>query len=288
VSTLTPHVALVPDSPSVTLAAISAVTAAIQKQVTRDFGPLWGISATVDSFEKLEAVPIDYWPVIVRDDIKEPSAAGYHTDDHGQPFSLVQADPGWELTASHEALEMLADPFGNRTIAGTPPPKAPAPVSRFSRVMYLVEVCDPCEANQFAYEVNGVQLSDFITPHYYDPNGATGVQYSFRGSIKEPHTVLEGGYVSFGNPVDNHWYQIIVQNGQSQVRDLGIIKATQGKSLRELVDRAVREIRKDEHYRTKAPVPSKTAMAAAASGSPLAESSAARAKLLREYVKELK
>jgi hypothetical protein len=287
-SKLTPHVALVPDSPSVTLAAVSSVAAAIQKQVTRDFGPLWGISATVDAFEKLEAVPVDYWPVIMRDDINEPGAAGYHTDDHGQPFSLVQADPGWELTASHEALEMLADPFGNRTIAGPPPPKSPAPVSRLSRVTYLVEVCDPCEANQFAYEVNGVQLSDFITPHYYDPNGSTGVQYSFRGSIKEPHTVLEGGYVSFGNPVDNHWYQIIVQDGKPQVRDLGIIKTTQGKSLRELVDRAVRDALKTEHYRTKAPAPARAAMAAAASGSPLAESSAARAKLLREYVKELK
>jgi len=288
VSTLTPHVALVPDSPSILLADVSAAAAAIQKQVTRDFGPLWGINATVDAFEKLEAVPVDYWPVIMRDDIKEPGAAGYHTDDHGQPFSLVQADPGWELTASHETLEMLADPFGNRTIAGTPPPRAPKPVSGFSRVLYLVEVCDPCEANKFAYEVNGIQLSDFITPHYYDPNGATGVQYSFRGSIKEPHTVLEEGYVSFGNPVDNHWYQIIVTNGKSQVRDLGIIKTTQGKSLRELVDRSVREIRKDEHYRTKAPASAKTAMAAAASGSPIIQSRVGRAKLLRQYVKELK
>jgi hypothetical protein len=132
-----------------------------------------------------------------------------------------------------------------------------------------------------------VQLSDFITPHYYDPNGATGVQYSFRGSIKEPHTVLEGGYVSFGNPVDNHWYQIIVQNGKPQVRDLGIIKATHGKSLRELVDRMVRDIRKDDHYRTEAPTAATAAMAAA-SGSSLAESRAGRAKLLRAYVKELK
>jgi hypothetical protein len=287
-SNLTPHVALVPDSPSVGLPEVSAVVASIQKQVTRDFGPLWGINATVDAFEKLEAVPIDYWPVIIRDDIKEPGAAGYHTDDHGQPFSLVQADPGWELTASHEVLEMLADPFGNRTIAGPPPPKSPGPVSGFTRVLYLVEVCDPCEGEQFAYEVNGIQMSDFITPHYYDPNGATGVQYSFRGSVKEPHTVLEDGYVSFGNPVDNHWYQIIVTNGQSQVRDLGIIKATLGKSLRELVDRAVREIRKNEYYRTKSPDRGKIAMAAAASRSPLAESSAARAKLLRQYVKELK
>jgi hypothetical protein len=287
-STLTPHVALVPDSPSISLADVSSVAAAIQKQVTRDFGPLWQISATVDAFEKLEAVPIDYWPVIVRDDIKEPGAAGYHTDDHGQPFSLVQADPGWELTASHEVLEMLADPFGNRTIAGSPPPKSPAPVSQFSRVLYLVEVCDPCEGLQFAYEVNGTTLSDFITPHYYDPNGATGVQYSFRGNVKASHTVLEEGYVSFGNPVDNHWYQIVVQNGKQAIRDLGIIQTTQGKSLRELVDRAVREHRKQEHYRTKAPLAAKAAKAAAGHAPPFAESSTGRAKLLRDYMKELK
>ena len=163
----------------------------------------------------------------------------------------------------------------------------PQSVSKFSRVLYLVEVCDPCEADDCAYEVNGIKLSDFITPHYYDPNGDTGMLYSFRGSIKEPHTVLEGGYVSFGNPVDNHWYQIVVQGGESQVRDLGVIKATKGKSLRENVDRAVREIRKDEHYRTKGPVSAKNRMEAV-SRSPLAQSSAARAKLLREYVKELK
>jgi len=30
-------------------------------------------------------------------------------------------------------------------------------------------------------------LADFITPHYYDPNGNTGVQYSFRGNVPEQH-----------------------------------------------------------------------------------------------------
>jgi hypothetical protein len=285
-SALTPHVALVPDSPSVTLADVAAVAAAIQKQATRDFGPVWGIDATVDSFDKLESVPVDYWPVIIRDDIKQPGAAGFHTDDHGQPFSLVQADPGWELTASHETLEMLADPFGNRTLAGSPPPNAPDPIGSFTRVTYLVEVCDPCEDNKFAYGVNGIQLSDFLTPHYYDPNGATGVQYSFRGNIKAPHTVLEGGYVSFGNPVDNQWYQIVVQNGKTQVRKLGVINASAGKSLREQVDEKVRVARKKDNYRTMA------AVAAAAggmrSGGALAASSTARAKMLREYMAGLK
>ena len=284
-SILTAHVALVSDTPSVTLPQVTAVAAALQKQVTRDFGPIWSVNATVNAFDALESVPVDYWPVILRDDIQEPGAAGYHTDDHGQPFSLVQVDNTWPLTASHETLEMLADPFGNRTIAGAPPPQAPAPISGFNRVVYLLEVADPCESDQYSYKVNGVQVSDFLTQHDYDPNGAAGVRYSFRNHIREPHTVLEGGYVSFGNPVDNHWYQIIVQNGKVGARDLGVITARAGMSLREAVDRKVREIRKDENYRTKPRVP--MARAASASG-PLADTSEARAKSLREFVKGLK
>ncbi len=261
---------------------VSAVAAALQKQATRDFGPLWQVTATVSAFDALEAVPVDYWPVIIRDDIDQPGAAGYHTDDNGQPFSLVQADNQWQLTASHETLEMLADPFGNRTIAGSPPPQAPPQLSALQRVTYLVEVCDPCEDAQFAYGVNGQQLSDFITPHYYDPNGATGTLYSFRGNVKGPHTVLNNGYVSFGNPVTNQWYQIMVAGGQVQVRDLGKLNRN-GRSLRETIDDLVRNARKNDHYRTRQPL----AARAARVGGSIAESSGARAKSLRDYIDKL-
>src|SRR5260370_36671561 len=133
-STLTPHVALVSDAPSVSFNEVAVVSAALQKQATSAFGPLWDIDATVDGFDKLESIPVDYWPVILRGDINEPGAAGYHTDDNGQPFSLVQADPSWALTTSHEVLEMLADPFGSPTLAGSPPPQAPGPIFWFRRV----------------------------------------------------------------------------------------------------------------------------------------------------------
>ena len=278
-STLTNQVALVSDTTSVSFADVSSVAAALQKQATRDFSPLWQVNATVSAFDALESVPVDYWPVIIRDDIDQPGAAGYHTDSNGQPFSLVQADDQWQLTASHETLEMLADPFGNRTIAGSPPPQAPRPITALGRVVYLVEVCDPCEDAQFAYGVNGQQLSDFITPHYYDPNGATGSLYSFRGNVKGPHTVLDNGYVSFGNPVTNEWFQIIVSNGQAQVRDLGKLSRN-GRSLRETVDDLVRNVRRDDHYRTKKPLAAKAARA----GSAVAESSGARAKSLRDFI----
>lgn len=57
---------------------------------------------------------------------------------------------------------------------------------------------DPCEDGQFVYSANGVTVSDFITPDYYNPTASDGVQYSFGGNIRAPHTVLDGGYVSFG------------------------------------------------------------------------------------------
>ena len=281
-STLPHQVALVSDSPSVTFSDVSVVAAALQKQSTRDFGPVWQVSASVSAFNTLESVPVDYWPVIIRDNIDQPGAGGYHTDDNGQPFSLVQADDQWQLTASHETLEMLADPFGNRTIAGSPPPQAPPAISSLQRVLYLVEVCDPCEDAQFAYGVNGQQLSDFITPHYYDPNGATGTLYSFRGNLKGPHTVLENGYVSFGNPVTNQWYQILMTNGQAQVRDLGKLNRN-GRSLRETIDDLVRNARKNENYATRKPAAGNPAGV----GSAIAESSVARAKSLRDFIGRL-
>jgi hypothetical protein len=280
-STLPHQVALVSDTPAVSFSDVSAVAAALQKQATRDFGPIWQVNATVSAFAALESVPVDYWPVIVRANIDQPGAAGYHTDDNGQPFSLVEADDQWQLTASHETLEMLADPFGNRTIAGAPPPQAPAPLSALGRVTYLVEVCDPCEDAQFAYGVNGQQLSDFITPHYYDPNGATGTQYSFRGNIHAPHTVLESGYISFGNPVTNEWFQILVENSQTKVQDLGKLTRN-GRSLRETIDDLVRDKRRQDTGRARKPPAIKAAYVGAAS-----ESSRARARMLRDFIGKL-
>ena len=273
-STLPHQVALVSDTTVVSFSDIAAVGAALQKQAIRDFGPIWQVSATVSAFDTLESVPVDYWPVIVLNNIDQPGAAGYHTDGNGQPVSLVEADDQWQLTASHETLEMLADPFGNRTIAGSPPPQAPQPLAALKRVTYLVEVCDPCEDAQFAYGVNGQQLSDFITPHYYDPGGASGAQYSFRGNVKAPHTVLESGYVSFGDPVTTQWYQIMVENGQPKVQDLGKLSRN-GRSLRETIDDLVRNLRKK---------PSATGVAQVRGAS---ESSVGRARFLRDLIANL-
>src|SRR5438132_7482707 len=124
---------------------VAAASAAIQNQVSRAFGPIWQIDATVSYFEKLTDVPLGYWPVIIKDDINEQGAAGVHLDDNNQPYALVQAENFWQLSTSHETLEMLADPSGNRLMTGVSPKKGEG------RVLFLVEVCDPSEDAAFAY-----------------------------------------------------------------------------------------------------------------------------------------
>ncbi|HLJ95159.1 MAG TPA: hypothetical protein VKU02_18425 [Gemmataceae bacterium] len=200
------HIALVSDGLNINSSDMTQVAAALSKQVQRDFEPIWDVDATVDGFGKLEDIPTGYWPIIVMRNVQ--GAAGYHEDKNGQPFAVVEYGDQWSITASHECLEMLADPFGQRLVEGNLLDQAIQLGLPPGRVQYLVEICDPSESAQFGYQVNGIQVSDFYTPSFFDPIKATGVRYSFTGAIDGPRKVLDGGYISWEDPVSTHWSQL--------------------------------------------------------------------------------
>ena len=56
-SALVHQVALVSESNRVKLPDMMRVSAALQKQASRDLEPIWEITATVDAFASLEEVP---------------------------------------------------------------------------------------------------------------------------------------------------------------------------------------------------------------------------------------
>jgi hypothetical protein len=238
-SALIRQLALVSESKQISPGDVMKVSAALQKQASRDLAPIWDISATVDSFEKLEDVPKGYWPLIVMDNINVPGAAGIHEDRNGQPFALITASSvldQWSLTASHEALEMLVDPSGNRLVA------VDSPKSDQGRVSFLVEVSDPSEAAAFAYSANGVLVSDFYTPHFFDPIQAAGVRYSFTSAILEPRQVLRGGYLSWEDSVSGHWWQEVWFDGDGPTfRDIGAIDQKANGNVRATIDRITME-----------------------------------------------
>ena len=237
------QVALVSESKSVAMGDLLRVSAALQKQASRDLAPIWEISATVDAFATLEDVPDGYWPMIIMDNIGYPGAAGIHLDRDGQPFALISSSSDldtWALTASHEMCEMLVDPSGNRQVTGDSPKPGQG------RVSFVVEVCDPSEAADFGYTSNGVLVSDFYAPQYFDPVANSSVRYSFTGALKAPRQVLRGGYLSWADPASDHlWQETWFEGGTPTFRDLGSASAAQG-SLRAFIDR------KTEPYRAMA------------------------------------
>jgi hypothetical protein len=239
------HIALVSLSKKVSASQLSQTAAALQKQAARDLGPIWGISATVDSFPTMKSIPMGYWPIIVSEDIKDPDAAGFHTDKNHQPYSLVLMEDDWQLTCSHEMCEMLVDPYGNRMAT------AGSPKSSQGKVHFLVEVCDPCEDAAFAYSVNGILMSDFYTPNYFDPQPVPGVRYSFTGAIKKPVQILKNGYISWQDPVSRKWFQSTFFGTKPVVRELKEMQA-RGESLRAQMDRLTKNPNVKKAFKAKA------------------------------------
>lgn len=230
------HIALVSLTKDVSLAQLAPVSAAIQKQVSRDFGPLWNVEATVDAFDTLEDVPVGYWHVLLQHELPNGAAGLHKRDDDKQPFALVGLTNNWTVFMSHEVLEMLVDPQGTLTRTGNSFKPGQG------RVEYLIEVCDPCQSSQFAYSVNSVLVSDFYTPHYFDPVKSSSVRYSYSGQIHGPREVLDGGYLSWFDPQTRHLFQLQVDGRKTTVADKGEIPFDT-ESLRGFSDRASAERR---------------------------------------------
>jgi len=270
------QLALVSQTTKVKMSELTRVAAALQRQVTRDFGPIWNVQATVSAFTDLKQVPNGSWPIIIRKSVE--GAAGFHSDKDGQPFALVGLGGSWSLTASHECLEMLADPFGNRLVAG----KSPDPTQ--GRVEFLVEVCDPSEDDAFAYTVSGILVSDFYTPRYFDPVASNSVQYSFTGAIKAPRTVLSGGYLSWHDPLTDHWFQLRMF-GTRDIVDLGVLARKPGESLRAMLDRVTTPIQMA--FKKKNQLSTELSASFDAASNSTLESSAARAERLQAQIDAL-
>jgi len=104
-------------------------------------------------------------------------------------------------------------------------------------VKFLVEVADPSEDAKFSYTINGIQVSDFYTPRYFDPVRASGVRYSYTGAITSPRQVLKGGYLSWYVPATKKWWQRTWFSGNKPAdRTLAKLQVQNG-NLRNAIDR---------------------------------------------------
>jgi hypothetical protein len=217
---------------------MAAAASAINVQVTRDLPQFWPVKASVTYLADPGLLAPGMWPVWIAHGLA-PGEGGCHMGAHNQPFAKVINAPGgdeWTLDASHEICEMLVDGFGNAV-----QPSAPLAVEDGvlreldDAAEYLVEACEPCASAACGYEIDGVMVSDFISPRYFDRLAVAGVRYSFTGSLCAPRQILPGGRLSWIDPKTDEVRQAIRLDPATPpfLRNLGL---PSGCSLRAFVD----------------------------------------------------
>lgn len=175
---------------------IKWLAAALQKQVVRDFEPIWGYTATLVPIPKGGTPSIaTNWQLVFMDDADQAGALGYHDlTTAGLPLgkvfveTTIQSGNSWSVTASHELLEMLADPYANEATILL--------VSNSKGTAYAYEVCDACEEDSLGYIINSFKVSDFVTPDWFNPETLRpNTKYDFMGHVTAPLQLLPGGYI---------------------------------------------------------------------------------------------
>lgn len=209
-----PTIAFIRETGYLTDADVSAFVAAQQVQLDKDFAPLWGLGATCVFVPPEHVIPPGAWQVILLDHTDQAQASGYHDDTGpgGEPRSKVfiadiKADgSSWTVTTSHETLEMIGDPTINKSVT-------------FDGWVYAWENCDACEDDHFGYRINGLLMSAFVLPSWFDPSGKAPFTFPVIPSIDAPFKLAEGGYIGRRQWPSGPWSQLMA-DGAPGVRAL--------------------------------------------------------------------
>jgi hypothetical protein len=130
------------------------------------------------------------------DSTDEPGALGWHTEgpndvEYGEIAVSPVLDNGGDVlhselsvasVLSHEVLEWFIDPHCN-LYADTGEGFAVA-----------LEVGDPVEADSYALGPDGITVSNFVFPAWFDPQAPAGARYDVMGRVHSPFQMTSKGY----------------------------------------------------------------------------------------------
>ena len=181
-------------------ADVKTMVRAVAHQVRYDACPAFGLTPVpvVFSTDASTAPPGSY-VIAILDDSDQAGALGWHTEDqgdviYGEVFAKPVLDNGGDALTkdlsvasvlSHEVLETLADPHANLW------------ADNGHGTAYAYEIGDPVESDSYPVKVSGkaVTVSNFVTPHWFDPQAAKGERFDFLGKVTAPFQMTHGGYV---------------------------------------------------------------------------------------------
>ncbi len=172
------------------------IARACHSQVYYHLAPVWvTLHRPVRVLRPGQRVPAGDQVIRLMDFSDASGTLGYHTEDGNDLVSGVVGvgtilDAGAQLLTgkyavssivSHEVCEMVVNPN----------------VSGWSDSgkgwLVATEVCDPVQSS--FYEIDGVTVSNFVTPDFFSPVVAEGDRFDHMGVLTAPFEIAKGGYV---------------------------------------------------------------------------------------------
>lgn len=227
------NIALSPQGISIPMPELSRIAAAISQQLAGDVNRFWGVSGIVTAFDDARHAPGGSWQILIVPDAHGRGgmhSVPAHCDEPVIAVVQYQPDTMWSLAASHEAIEMLLDPLGASFRPG------PDPRGSAKAVNFLLEVCDPCQSFGCAYALDGVWLSDFVLPSFYQSGGGAA-PYTLKNNVLSPLSVTADGVLSWQESDTGDWYQLNAAGFKGPVPTSAVTQALVGMNMRGAFDR---------------------------------------------------
>jgi len=196
------QIAVINESTAIADADVQNMIPAFSTQWNNDLNSVWGVGDATFTFNpKGTTPPTGSWWVVFLDNSDQANALAYHDlTNEGLPISKVfvqtiQADgASVSVGATHEICEMAVDPWLNsayQDLQGT---------------FWAGEVCDPVEDPQYGYQINGVLVTDFVTPNWFGHQHPVG-DIDLQKQAQSAFQVLTGGYAQKFDP-QSGWQQV--------------------------------------------------------------------------------
>jgi hypothetical protein len=177
---------------------------AVKIQCDRDVVPIWGKSVNFNIIPKGGTPTKGNWQCGFFDNSDTAGALGWHdVGPNNEPIikCFTKTAEGFgespSVTLSHEVIECIGDADANTTVKGFDGNGKPA--------LLFQELCDMVESSLYA--INGVQVSDFVSPAWFAEPDKSGV-FDFLKVTKKAWELASGGYEEVSYDNGNTWDQI--------------------------------------------------------------------------------
>ena len=183
------QIAIINESTAISDADVQKMIPALSSQWNKDLDSVWNVGDAVFTFitKKKEPASGSWWAVFF-DEPDQANACAYHDlTNEGLPIakvfvkSFLSDKASISVGASHEICEMAVDPWLNCAYQDT------------QGTFWAGEVCDPVEGDDHGYKVEGILVSDFVTPSWFGhPKGT--VDFDLGRHTHAAFEVLSGGF----------------------------------------------------------------------------------------------